>query len=255
MSEKISAIIVDDEPLLIKTLKAILNEFCKEVVVVATANDVFEAKSKIEENIPDLVFLDINMPKVSGLDFLKLFNERSFDVIFVTAYDQFALEALKQGAIDYILKPVLSEEVRNAVNKIITKKKSFSSHKQVIFDNTKFEGNKSQKIVIQNNNRYLFIEHKDILWMEADHNYTKIHLITKKIISSAKPLKFYDDLLPKNMFFRIHKSYIINTSYIKEYLRDSKGTLVVLNDDEKLRIAQPKQSEFRNFLINRNIEG
>ena len=253
MEETIKAIIVDDEPLLVNTLKAILNEFCKDVNVIASANDVFEARVKIEQLDPDVVFLDINMPKVNGLDFLKLFENRRFDVVFVTAYDQYALEALKQGAIDYILKPVLSDDVINTVNKIKKMRVNLYTLNQTNERNDYETNNKSQKIVIQNNNSYLFLDYSDILWLEADHNYTKIYLINEKIISSAKPLKVYEDMLPKNIYFRIHKSYIINTNFIKEYLRDSKGTLVVLSNDKKLRVAQPKQSNFRKFLITNGI--
>ncbi|MBS1636711.1 MAG: response regulator transcription factor [Bacteroidetes bacterium] len=246
----IKAIIVDDEPLLIDTVQSILNKFCKDVDIVATANDAFDAKAKIEKFQPDLVFLDINMPKVNGIDLLRSFGERNFDVVFITAYSEFAIDALRQNAIHYLLKPILSDELIQAVDRVRENMRNREA-KNGAAEPEMIPGNQKQRIVIQNNNTYLFLDDKDILWLEADSNYTKIYLVSGKTISSAKTIKYYEALLSKEVFFRIHKSYIINTQYISEYIRDNKGPLVILNENIKLRVAQPKQASFRKFMIMR----
>lgn len=249
MNQSFTALIIDDEPLLIEVLSSILKEFCPEIKIIGTSQDAFDAKFKIESLSPQILFLDINMPKVNGFELLNSLNNKNFHVIFISAYDQYAINALKEGAVDYILKPVLSSDVINAVNKV---KSIINSQQQPAESDLHKEDINTNKLVIQNNNSYLFLEYEDIIWLEADHNYTKIYLTSGKIISSAKPIKVYEGLLPGKLFFRIHKSYIINTKHISRYFRDDKGAIVVLNNDVNLRVSQPKQSEFRKFLISAN---
>lgn len=252
MSRKYRAIIVDDEALLINTLKSLLNEFCPEIEIVATANSAFEANLKIQATSPDIVFLDINLPKVNGLELLQTIENKKFQTIIITAYDNFALEALKAGAIDYILKPVVSSELKNAVDKaikIIHKQEAqIPDAKKESESVTDTENEILNKIVIHHNNSYILIEFSDILWLEADRNYTNIVLDNGKIISSAKSLKSYEMLLPKDLFFRVHKSYLVNTQHLKEYLKDGKERVALMKNGQKITVSQPKQPEFKKFL-------
>ncbi|MES2132545.1 MAG: LytTR family DNA-binding domain-containing protein [Bacteroidota bacterium] len=252
MTRKYRAIIVDDEILLINALKSLLNEFCPEIEIIATANSAFEANLKIQVTHPDIVFLDINLPKVNGLELLKTMENKKFQVIIITAYDHFALEALKAGAIDYILKPVASSEVRDAVDKAIKIIHKQEAEAPTVKKEPEImpepENEVLSKIVIHHNNSYMLIEFGDILWLEADRNYTNIVLDNGKIISSAKSLKSYETLLPKDLFFRVHKSYLINTQHIKEYLKDGKERVVLMKNGQKITVSQPKQPEFKKFL-------
>ena len=253
MDHKLTAIIVDDEELLIQTLRNILKQFCPQIDVIDVAHSAFEAKNKIEFYKPQLLFLDINMPIANGFELLQSIENKTFETIFITAYDQFAKEALKEKAIAYILKPILSEEVIKAVKRAIELIRSKPVKINQPLPDTHTQISKAQKIVVQHNNSYLFLDFDEVLWMEANLNYTKIHLTNGKIIMSAKQLKFYQDLLPNNVFFRIHKSYLINTGFIKEYVRDLKGPLVILTNEAKLRVAQPKQALFRKFMLENTL--
>ena len=249
MGRKYKAIIVDDEALIIGGLAAILKEFCPEVELVGTASSAFEANIKIQATQPDIVFLDINLPKVNGLEMLQAIEHKTFQVIIITAYDSYALQALKAGAIDYILKPVMSSELRTAVDKAIS----------IINNDTdpllagKPEGQVAEqevmsRIVIHHNNSYILIEFDDILYIEADRNYSNIVLENGKVISSARSLKAYDQLLGKDVFFRVHKSYLINTQKIKEYLKEGKERVALMKNGKRISVSQPKQPGFKKFL-------
>ncbi len=190
MGKKYKAIIVDDEALLVNGLLAVLKEFCPEVEVVGTASSAFEANLKIQSTQPDIVFLDINLPKVNGLEMLEAIEHKTFQVIIITAYDSYALQALKAGAVDYILKPVMSSEVRTAVDKAIAliedndidsltperKEQAPASEPEVM-----------NRIVIHHNNSYILIEFDDILYLEADRNYSNIVLENGKRIAVSQP--------------------------------------------------------------------
>lgn len=248
MGRKYKAIIVDDEALLVSGLLALLKEFCPEVEVVGTASSAFEANLKIQTTQPDIVFLDINLPKVNGLEMLEAIDNKTFQVIIITAYDSYALQALKAGAIDYILKPIMSSEVKTAVDKAI----ALINNDQEFHSSDKKEQPVAEpevnRIVIHHNNSYILIEFDDILYLEADRNYSNIVLENGKVISSARSLKAYDELLAKDIFFRVHKSYLINTLKIKEYLKEGKERIALMKNGKRIAVSQPKQPGFKKFL-------
>lgn len=250
MGKKYKAIIVDDEALLVSGLSAVLKEFCPEVEIVGTASSAFEANLKIQTTQPDIVFLDINLPKVNGLEMLEAIEHKTFQVIIITAYDSYALQALKAGAVDYILKPVMSSEVRTAVDKAIgmidNDPEAPGADKKEQAPAT--EPEVMNRIVIHHNNSYILIEFDDILYLEADRNYSNIVLENGKVISSARSLKSYDELLAKDIFFRVHKSYLINTLKIKEYLKEGKDRIALMKNGKRIAVSQPKQPGFKKFL-------
>lgn len=250
MGKKYRAIIVDDEALLISALTAVINEFCPEVEIVGSASSAFEANLKIQTTQPDIVFLDINLPKVTGLELLQTIEHKNFQVIIITAYDNFALQALKAGAIDYILKPVMSSEVKSAVDKAIAliQNDPESVHHERKDHVHQVEPEVMNRIVIHHNNSYILIEFDDILYMEADRNYCNIVLENGKVISSAKSLKSYDNMLSKDIFFRVHKSYLVNTLKIKEYLKEGKERIALMKNGKRITVSQPKQPGFKKFL-------
>lgn len=250
MVRKYKAIIVDDEALIVDGLSVLLREFCPDVEVVGTASSAFEANLKIQSTQPDIVFLDINLPKVNGLEMLQAIEHRQFQVIVITAYDSYALQALKAGAIDYILKPVMSSELRSAVDKAIA---IIDSDREFPATERKDTGPATDpelknRIVIHHNNSYILIEFDDILYLEADRNYSNIVLENGKVISSARSLKTYESLLNKNIFFRVHKSYLVNTLKIKEYLKEGKERIALMKNGKRIAVSQPKQPVFRKFL-------
>lgn len=250
MGKKYRAIIVDDEALLISALSAVLQEFCPEVEIVGSAGSAFEANLKIQTTQPDIVFLDINLPKVNGLELLQTIEHKNFQVIIITAYDNYALQALKAGAVDYILKPVMSSEVKSAVDKAIglIKNDPESVHHERKDQAQQVEPEVMNRIVIHHNNSYILIEFDDILYMEADRNYCNIVLENGKVISSAKSLKSYDNMLSKDIFFRVHKSYLVNTLKIKEYLKEGKERIALMKNGKRITVSQPKQPGFKKFL-------
>lgn len=243
--------IVDDESLLVAGLSTLLEEFCPEVEVVETAGSAFEANIKIQTAQPDIVFLDVNLPKVNGLEMLQAIENKNFQVIIITAYDSYALQALKAGAIDYIMKPVMSSELRAAVDKaisIINSEQDLSHAEKKLPATTTGDQEAMNRIVIHHNNSYILIEFNDIVYLEADRNYSNIMLENGKVISSARSLKAYENLLDKDTFFRVHKSYIINTHKIKEYLKEGKERIALMKNGKRITVSQPKQPVFRKFL-------
>ncbi|NCO54180.1 MAG: DNA-binding response regulator [Bacteroidetes bacterium CG02_land_8_20_14_3_00_31_25] len=249
----LNAIIVDDENRAIKTLQLILNEYCKNVKVINTANSAIDAIKKINNNMPDLVFLDIEMPNGNGFDVLEAFPKRNFDVIFVTAYNNFALKAIKFAVADYILKPIDIEEVTNAINKIIERKKQNVQTQPDLTSLIQNIKNQTQrKISIPTTNGVEFVLLNEILYVEADRSYCKIFLTQKRNIMISKSMNEIELLLPDNEFVKIHKSHIVNLAFVKKLLRTDGGT-VELIDGTQLLIAKTKKEEF-TLLIQRYIK-
>lgn len=240
--KKIKALIVDDEHIVASTIKEILNKLCPEVDIVGIANDAYEAKHKIELLKPNVIFLDITMPKLSGFDLLHLFHEKDFKIIFVTAYENYALDALKEGALAYILKPVLSNDIVDAISKV---KHSFFIESQLKNDFEDKENSSEDSIIIKMNKEYVIIKHQNIVYLKVDRNYTEIVLNNDNKYLSAKPIINYEKTLPPQFFFRIHKSYIVNVSYITKYFYEGTISYVLLNNTIKLSIAQLKKVQFR----------
>lgn len=244
----LNTIIVDDENRAIKTLQLILNEYCKEVNVIDTASSALEAIKIINNKLPDLVFLDIEMPNGNGFDVLEAFPNRNFDVIFVTAYNNFALKAIKFAVADYILKPIDIEEVTNAVNKIVERKKQSIQTQpdlSTLINNIKNQG--QRKISIPTSNGIEFVLLNEILYVEADRSYCKIFLTQKRNIFISKSMNEIELLLPVNEFVKIHKSHIVNLAFVKKLLKTDGGS-VELIDGTQLLIAKTKKEEFTSLI-------
>jgi two-component system LytT family response regulator len=229
---EINTLIIDDELNAIKTLRWELENIGMPINVVEQFTDINDAISFLSDHAHkiDLVFLDIQMPEMDGFEFLDKFTIRTFDVIFVTAYDEYALQAIKESATDYILKPVEEEELKLALKKIIFKKKSNSTTHQ-----------ENKKIAIPVENKFLFLKPDEIIYCNSDGNYTNIHTIHKKIMIS-KTLKFVEELLPKSIFYRIHQSYIINLKNIEAY--DRSTNYVKLCNNIELPVSRSKRTDF-----------
>lgn len=245
----IRAIIIDDEPLAIESLEIILKKKCSDDVrVIATSNSPHLGKSLIEEHKPDLVFLDIEMPGMSGIDIVRSFKNPTFRVVFITAFDAYAIEALRLSAIDYLLKPVETDEIVNIVARIkseIRKNENlFSSQFQNL---EKFlaqtTGASQPRIGIAMADKIVFVNISDILYCEAKGVYTNIYLNGGKKILASKPLGDFESQLTSHKFFRIHHSTLINLNHIKEFQRFNGG-YVVMQNDAKLEVSHRKRKDF-----------
>ncbi len=226
---KLKSVIIDDELNAIKTLEWELGNLGKMVEIEAKftkANEAVEYLTYNAHNI-DLIFLDIQMPKLNGFEFLDKFKSRTFEVIFITAYDEYAIKAIKESAIDYILKPVDIDELEQAVKKVIA-----------LRHETKPERG---KITIPLENKLMFLDPKDIVYCKSDGNYCKINTKSQSYFVS-KTLKYIEELLPKAIFYRIHQSYIINLKNIISF--DKSTNYVMLDNDKELPVSRSKRREF-----------
>ena len=231
---KIKTILVDDEILNLKNLEIILNENFSEINVLGMFQSVEDAKKFIENNSIDLVFLDISMPIENGFDLLDYFPENNFQVIFVTAHEDFAIKAIRVGAIDYLLKPILISELRIAVNKVL---EIFATKNQPIPESKltlTYEGGKS------------IIDFDDILYLKGFDNMTTVYLTRNRKITVAKTLKYFEEEL-QNGFFRIHKSFIVNLKFVTKILT-REAYFLELNEGTQLPVSRRNYKDLNEVL-------
>ena len=238
---KIRSIIIDDESMARQLLKAMLEEYCPEVEVLASCENLPEGIKAIKKHQPDLIFLDIEMPGHSGLEILEFFNddEVNFNIIFTTAYNQFAIQAFKLSAVDYILKPIEGEELVQSINRYsnLKQKHNYAHLRELV------ESKQLKKISIATAQSIKFIELNEILFMKGDGAYTYFHFKNGTDFLSSRNLKQYEDILAENKdFFRCHKSYLININYVSDIIK-SDGNFVILNEEHKLAISNEKVNE------------
>jgi two-component system, LytTR family, response regulator len=230
---KIRAYLLDDEEYSRLNLKNLLLNYCAtDVEIIGDSDSPIIARKEIEQQAVDVLFLDIEMPKMTGFEFLATFQKINFQVVFVTAYQEYAIQAIKQGVLDYILKPISIEDLRNAVQKIKNSIKHLSNNKLLLYH----EG------------MYRLIPKAQILYLEGSENYTKIICEQQQQYLISKTLKEYEYLVQEN-FYRIHKSYIINLQQLNAYSKTDGGT-VTLNDGTILPISRRKQKEFNDLMLN-----
>jgi len=239
----INAVIVDDEPKAIESLSWELTNFSDEIIITKTFSDPEEALDYLELNPPDCLFLDIQMPTMDGFQFLDKIKNRDFAVIITTAYDEYAIKALKHEAIDYLLKPIDSDDLEETIKKI--KKHNAralnpSKIEEVLLNfNAKLD---RKKIVINVDGKLLFLDIDEILFVESDGNYSTIFTEDGQKTVITKKLKEVNEILPDNYFFRIHNSFIINLTKIKEFIKNEG--YVVLKSKHKIPVARQRKSDF-----------
>jgi two-component system LytT family response regulator len=238
----IDAIIIEDEPQAISALKQELALNCPEVFVKDTAQSVKEGISKIQKNNPALIFLDIQLSDGLGLDILDFFKEINFKIIITTAYSNYALQAIKFSALDYLLKPINSKELQQAVAKVMNEQQQFLNKKiSNYIQNEQHVLNK--KIVLQTSEGYFIHEISTIIKCNSKGNYTQIYFTNNKRILISKTLKEFEDLLVSFNFERIHHSFLINLSHLKSYI-NKDGGYVVMSDNSTIPVSQRKKAAF-----------
>src|SRR5215212_11482890 len=219
---KLNLLLVDDERPSCELLHMMLRDHCPEVNQIAEAENVDDARRHLEQQIPDIVFLDVEMPNESGLELLKYINPLKTSVVFVTAYSQYAIPALKAGATDYLLKPVDAEELVAITRKV-------SQGKVKNQDITSVE----QKLIIPHLKGLKIVNTKNTVRLKADNNYTEIYLDDGQKLVVSKPIKDFENKLDSRLFYRVHKSHIINILHFKEYLSDYGVDTAVMTDGSK----------------------
>lgn len=241
---KISCVIIDDEAKNIKLLQNMLEMHCPAVQVLATDTGAKNVLLLIDELQPQLVFLDVEMPYINGFDILKKLEPVNFETIFVTAYSHYAVEAFEHHATGYITKPVNADKLIAAVNTALKRIEEKSINKNLF---SLLEQNSRQaapdKIPLSTSNGLVFVKLADILFCESSGNYTNFYINDNKKIMVSRQLGEYEKLLPEANFTRIHDKYIINLSYIKEYIKGSGGD-VVLENGKELPVASRRKEEF-----------
>ena len=243
----IEAVLVDDEIKALQSLSWELTNFSDEINVTASFTDPLEALEHLEKNPPDCLFLDIEMPTMDGFQFIQKIKNKDFPVVITTAYNQYAIKALKNEAIDYLLKPIDTDDLKDTIvkmKKYNAKNFSFDRLEKLLlnFNSTAVH----KKITFNTDGKLIFLESDEIIYAESDGNYSTIYLTDGQKIVLTKKLKEVNDLLPDNTFFRIHNSYIINLSKIKEFLKTDG--YVILKPNHKIPVSRQKKSDFLDML-------
>ncbi|MCB0806513.1 MAG: response regulator transcription factor [Bacteroidales bacterium] len=244
MSKTLKTIIVDDEPDAVNFISSLVTEYCPKLEISGTAMSVKEGKKLIIEKSPDLVFLDVEMPHGSGFDLLALFPDKSFDVIFITAFNHYAIRAIKFSAVDYILKPININEFIKAVDKVFDKREageSSSSGFGALLENVK--SSLPSKLAIPTSDGMEYLNTKEIIRIEADRSYTWFFLQDGRKLLVSRNLKEYQELLSDRNFFRTHNSHLINLEQVKKYIRHEGGAIELI-DGSQVPISRGKRELF-----------
>ena len=239
------AIIVEDEKHSRETLKNLLEEFCSNIKVIDLASNVPEAVEKIESHKPDVVFLDIELQTGTGFDVLSQLTHLNFEVIFTTAFEQYAIKAVKFSSLDYLLKPIDLEELQRAVQKAQVKKNQDIYKKQLetLMSNLKAQQPRLNKICLATSEGFEFIEVKDIIYCKAEGSYTSFILRDKDSLLVSKHLKAYEDLLLEQDFMRVHNSFLINLKEVKKYIK-ADGGYIMMNNGDAVNISRSRKDGF-----------
>jgi two-component system LytT family response regulator len=246
--EKMRAILVDDELNSLQNLQQKLEGFCPDVAIVAITQKPEEGILLIRQHQPDVVFLDIEMPRMSGFRMLEQLGDYDFDIIFTTAYNHYSIDAIRISAFDYLVKPIGIEELQHAVERL-----SKSLHKQtkekidILKKSLNDSRSQEDKIAISTSEGIEFIPIKNIIHIESKSNYSKIFLIDNKSMMVTKILKDFEEMLLPYNFYRVHNSHLINLTYIQKYVR-SEGGHVMLQDGTLIDISRRKKEEFLKMI-------
>jgi len=245
MNKKLKTVIVDDEQDAVEFINSIIGEYCTSLEVVAKANNVIQGVSAINDYKPDLVFLDVEMPNGTGFDLLAQFPEKNFDVVFITAFNHYAIKAIKFSAVDYILKPININEFIEAVNRVVKKRSERNTH-----------GNENLKILMENLRTSLpsrmaiptadgmeYLNPRDIIRIEADRSYSWFFLNGGRKMLVSKHLKEFQELLSDRYFFRSHNSHLINLKYVKKYIR-KEGGYIEMTDSAMIPVSRNRKDLF-----------
>ncbi|WP_343703242.1 LytTR family DNA-binding domain-containing protein [Chitinophaga sp.] len=241
------AVIIDDEISNIENLTIMLRKYCPKITIAGTATSVDQGLQVMMETNPAILFLDIQMPDKGGFDLLKSIAAPDFEVIFVTAFDQYAIQAIKFSAIDYLLKPINTTELVNAVNRAIAnieKEKQNERLQNLVYSIS----HKNQlKIAVPGNKETLFISPETILFCKSDNNYTVLYLQHNQKLTSSKPIFEYEELLSAHGFIRCHQSYLVNSAFIKSWIRVD-GDRLLMEEGHEIPISRNSKEKVKQAI-------
>jgi len=241
------AVLIDDEQEGRNAVSNILTSFCEEVHLLGEADGVATGIELIKKTNPDVVFLDIEMPDGNGFDILESFDTVNFHVIFVTAYDRYAIKAIKFSAVDYLLKPLDPQQLIDAVNRLSKRSpKGLQTEEriEVLLDNKK----NISKLALPTTTGYRFIRVKDIIRCEAESNYTNFYLQTTEQILVTRTLKDFESLLKEDSFIRVHQSHLINIDFVEQYIKGDGG-FVIMSDGSEVEISRRRKEQFLKGML------
>lgn len=241
----IRCVLIDDENNSLEMMEWLIKTYCPQVTIEAMCNTSENGIEAINKFKPDVVFLDIEMPHMNGFDMLEQFDKLSFDVVFCTAYDQFAIKAFKYSALNYLLKPVDPADLQETFRRLEQKKSSPSKEQiELLLQNIRENIKPAvQRIALTTGDGMIFVPVENILYCEAESNYTSVVLKDGKKILVSKVLKDIDETLSGSGFYRIHNSFLINLNHIKKYVRGDGG-YVIMDNDVTVSISRSRRQEF-----------
>jgi two-component system LytT family response regulator len=239
------AILIDDEPECLRSLAHDLAQHCPGVEIVAQCASGKDAIKEIHTLKPDVLFLDIDMPYINGFDLLEMVPDSDFEVIFTTAYDKYAIQAFRISAVDYLLKPIETDALRDAVEKVRILREKGNAPKQINFliqQIKDLENNNVRKIALPTFDGLVFIHMDDILYCQSDGAYSHVFFVDGSKMYISKTLRYLEDALCNFHFFRVHNSYIVNLNHVKKYSK-TDGGLIIMSNGEKVRVSRSKKDE------------
>lgn len=251
--QKLKAVIVDDEERARNSLALLLETYCEGVEISARCSTVDEAELAIKKDAPDLVFLDIEMPRYSGFELFHRFEQINFDVIFVTAYNDYAIKAFEVSAVDYLLKPIDIEKLKVAVEKVKAKRDAVEKRHRLELLEESMKAQHFNKIALPSIDGVDFVNTSDIVYLEADGAYTEVWLSNNSKFIVSKKLKFFEEILSnKPHFFRSHRSFIVNVNAVKHYSKAENS--FTLDNGKQIGIARERKAEFEQLLSEHNLK-
>lgn len=238
-------VIVDDDVKSIEALQLLIKKYCPNYKVVGSARNIEEGAREIILHHPDIVFLDVEMPDGTGFDLLKMLKTRNFEVVFVTAHNKYAINAIKHSALDYLLKPFDMKDFLETVERINAEWKSKSMNYDVLLDNLNHSVPK--KLVISSSKGYEYLPVENIVRLESERSYARIFLDNGRVIMVSKCLNDYQNMLSTDTFFRVHNSHLINLNHVVMFVR-TDGGYVEMSDKSKIPVARSKKDIFINTM-------
>lgn len=247
----IKAVLVDDERHSLKLLQQKIERNCAEIEVQGAYTDPRLALDTLREQPPDLLFLDIEMPYLSGFDLLRELGNIDFEVIFTTAYDEFAIEAIRVSALDYLMKPIVVEELKQAVARLKNREEEAPGDFQQLLQMVQQQTAGHAKVPIPTLDGIELLEPENILYCESKGNYCTIHFLEDSPLLTSKTLKEVEGLLPATTFLRIHQSYLVNFHFVRKYLKTGGG-YVMLKNGKELKVSKARREQVMEAIYNQH---
>ena len=246
MNDTLTAVIVDDEVHGIEFLRYSLEKYCPNVTLVKTFTAPLEALQEIPALKPDILFVDVEMPRMNGFELVERLQNKGIKTIFVTAYNEYALKAFRVAAVDYLLKPIDSDELKDAVKKVLDTRESPENGIQELLQFMKAQQG-LKKVSISTDKGVYFIEPEEIIYCASDGSYCELYLIDGSKLVSSKAIGEFEKLLSDKGFFRIHHSYLINVHHLRKFTKNDGGFVEMINGAE-LAVSRRKKDEFLDFI-------